>query len=117
MTVLESKLVVLLQVNHHFLNQAKNGAACCSGEKCIPELQVVKLRTINEQERQACSCNHHDRGEVKLFFLASFRSRKNKSQINKSSVKQSNTTYAYIPVNIPDGIFMLGVYLEGVKNL
>lgn len=52
---LESKLEILLQVNHHFLNQAKNYAACSSRKKGIPELQVVKLWTINKQERQACS--------------------------------------------------------------
>lgn len=38
MPPLESKLAVLLQVNHHFLNQAKDGAAGSPREKCIPKL-------------------------------------------------------------------------------
>lgn len=38
MPPLESKLAVLLQVNHHFLNQAKDGAAGSPREKRIPKL-------------------------------------------------------------------------------
>jgi hypothetical protein len=41
-------------------NQAKDDAACSSREKRVPKLQIVKLRAIDKQEGQACSCKNSE---------------------------------------------------------
>ncbi|KAG8040105.1 hypothetical protein GUJ93_ZPchr0656g26852 [Zizania palustris] len=60
-TPLESKLAILLQEAErgNLLTIKQRIMQPASREKGIPKLQAVKFRTINKQERQACSCNNH----------------------------------------------------------